>query len=94
MAEAWEEVQLPKALTSENGAKGLLIGEFYEEWPWTCHSCGGIGKDDTTEDGKDDVCLECNGQGRGHDRIPVAWTTIKAIYRKIVEHYTSNQIFK
>lgn len=47
--------QLPRKLTAENGAKALLIGEFFETGSY----------------------------------LPVSWTTIKAIYAKIVEHFAT-----
>lgn len=55
---------MPCSLTAENGAKGLLIGEFFYENEYE------------DEDG------EYHTQ-----KIPLEWTTIKDIYKKIVEHY-------
>ena len=80
-----ENAILPKELTAENGAKALLIGEFHETVnipnPDYCgDQCGDC--DLNCED--DDPCkiLESSPQ-----KVPVSWTTIKAIYKKIVNHY-------
>lgn len=70
-------VQLPTSLTAENGAKELLIGEFYEELKVDCPHCYGDG------------CDECIDVGYEMVKVAVEWTTIKEIYKKIVAHYTS-----
>ena len=71
-------VAMPKALTAENGAKGLLIGEFSVEADLTCSACYfGIPKDD---------CEVCGGEVEYRQFFPIDWTTIKAIYAKAVEH--------
>lgn len=67
-------VKLPRKLTAENGAKALLIGEFVEHVSRTCPECAGEG------------CEDCKGIGGWSDPVPVSWTTIKEIYKKIVEH--------
>lgn len=71
-------VRLPRALTAENGAKALLIGEFHETCTMSCPECDG-----------DEECLAdcstCHGQGYINQRVPVEWDTIKNIYAKIVE---------
>ena len=55
---------LPEELTAENGAKGFLSGEFFEEFE--------VYDDD----------------GEAHiQKVPVSWTTIKDIYKKIVKYY-------
>ena len=71
-----QTVVLPKKLTAENGAKYLLLGEFYSEVVVSCEDCYG----------DDDSCHQCKGSGSITMRVPVSWTTIKAIYDKIVKH--------
>jgi len=72
-------VLLPRKLTAENGAKSLLMGEFFEKRDRECPECF------------DDVdriyCDLCDGEGHIYDNTMISWTTIKAIYDKIVEHY-------
>lgn len=55
---------MPCSLTAENGAKSLLIGEFFYENEYE------------DEDGEYQT-----------QKIPLEWTTIKDIYKKIVDHY-------
>jgi len=73
-------VVMPIELTAENGAKGLLIGEFYEtvevDNPEYC-GCG--------------ECDWCRGAGLNEpqnfdEKVPVSWTNIKEIYKKAVEN--------
>lgn len=67
---------LPKELTAENGAKSILIGEFYSEIVVPCPDCeGGDGSEDYD-------CGFCNSSGTVTERVPVSWTTIKEIWRK------------
>ena len=73
---------MPRELTAENGAKELLLGEFWETAPAACPECFG-GADG---DGEDDQCPNCNGTGEVSQDVPVNWTTIKAIYAKAVQH--------
>ena len=70
---------MPEALTAENGAKKLLIGEFFEEVKVDCCKCYGDG------------CDECEGRGHYVMKVPVQWTTIKAIYAKTVEYFKNEQ---
>ena len=72
-----DKVMMPKRLTAENVAKALMIGEFFEE---------------KTEYCRYEVCMPgdcpaCGGTGHVTTRIPVSWTTIKAIYKKAVDHF-------
>lgn len=71
-------VLVPKKLTAENGAKGVLSGEFSETKFINCPECFG-----------DDDCETCDGSGRIEITIPVTWTTIKAIWAKGVEHFVA-----
>jgi len=74
---------MPSELTAENGAKRLLLGEF----------------SGTIEISNPDYCgcdiEECNFCRDYPDtpetilmNVPVDWTTIKDIYRKIVDYYS------
>jgi len=76
-----ERVLMPKSLTAENGAKGLLIGEFYEEIQEQCLAYGDICHDDD--------CADCHGTGEFTVKVPVQWTTIKEIYAKAVKHLST-----
>ena len=69
-------VTVPKKLTAENGAKGVLSGEFSETKFINCPECFG-----------DDDCETCDGSGRIEITVPVSWTNIKAIWAKGVEHF-------
>lgn len=77
MTESTKTVMMPRTLTAENGAKGLMSGEFYETTTYECHSCLDMISPD---------CHRCGGSGIIKKRIPVSWTTIKEIYTKAVEH--------
>jgi hypothetical protein len=66
-------VMLPRALTAENWAKALLTGEFFETFRVRCQTCS-------------QNCEECELDTEMH-KVPVSWTTIKAIYKMIVEHF-------
>ncbi|EDS5483489.1 hypothetical protein JHG98_001182 [Salmonella enterica] len=69
-------VLVPNRLTAENGAKGVLSGEFSETKFINCPECFG-----------DDECEICDGSGRLEITVPVTWTTIKDIWAKGVEHF-------
>lgn len=71
-------VVVPKRLTAENGAKGLLVGEFSETTFINCPECFG-----------DDECETCDGSGRIEITVPVSWTNIKAIWAKGVENFAA-----
>lgn len=71
-------VMVPMRLTAENGAKGVLSGEFSETKFVNCPECFG-----------DDECETCDGSGRIEIKVPVSWTTIKEIWIKSVEHFAA-----
>ncbi|EAB1703052.1 hypothetical protein MVQ41_001194 [Salmonella enterica] len=71
-------VLVPKKLTAENGAKGVLSGEFSETKFINCPECFG-----------DDDCETCDSSGIIEITVPVTWTTIKAIWTKGVEHFAA-----
>lgn len=73
-------VLMPRDLTAENGAKGLLIGEFSESLECHCYECDGTG----LQNGFD--CEVCDGDGRYLQPVVVGWTTIKDIYKMAVKH--------
>ena len=72
---------MPKALTAENGAKELLMGEFSEKIILICPDCEGFFYDLPT-----DQCGTCNNTGTVTKEVDVSWTTIKAIYAMAVKH--------
>jgi len=71
------KIIMPHSLTAENGAKALLSGEFHETVIIPCSAC--------EENGYDELCEECTGAGEYALKVPVSWTTIKEIYRKVVD---------
>ena len=79
-----DTVIMPKNLTAENGAKGLLSGEFKERIIVPCCDCHGEGIDDDGE-----YCLECGGAGSFSVVVSVNWTTIKEIYAMAVKHLST-----
>lgn len=64
---------MPVTLTSENGAKRALSGEFSIPRSVTCPECGGDG------------CSDCDGRGDWNEDQIIDWPTIKLIYQKAVE---------
>lgn len=71
-------VMVPKRLTAENGAKGVLSGEFSETTFISCQECFG-----------DDDCDTCDGSGRIEIKVPVTWSTIKSIWDKGIEYFAA-----
>lgn len=71
-------VIVPKKLTAENGAKGVLSGEFSETTFISCPECFG-----------DDDCDTCDGSGRIEIKLPVTWTTIKSIWDKGIAYFAA-----
>lgn len=82
-----EKVILPKELTAENGAKALLMGEFFEETKarnpqWCADDC------ERTELADCSTCMEVDDKDKEEyftQKVPVSWTTIKEIYKMIVK---------
>lgn len=70
-------VNMPDTLTAENGAKGLMIGEFSENMQIVCPECGG--------DEPGDDCDLCDGGGLMTEVVVISWTNIKSIYKMAVE---------
>lgn len=75
-------VFMPRELTAENGAKALLSGEFFEDVRVPCEDCEIYMLDDN----EGIECEHCDSTGFATGKVPVSWTTIKAIYAKAVEH--------
>lgn len=76
-------VMVPMRLTAENGAKGLLSGEFSETKFINCPECFG-----------DDECETCDGSGRIEITVPVTWTTIKEIWAKgILQQHQNRRMY-
>lgn len=76
---------LPLRLTAENGAKGLMIGEFFVSTRETCMTCEGSG--DHPELTRD--CEGCDGEGWNVGKAEVDWTTIKAIWHRAAQHFAA-----
>lgn len=70
-------IKMPARLTAENGAKSLMIGEFFEHIDIPCRY-------EVCTPGD---CPICAGIGSVTVRVPVSWTTIKAIYAKAVDFF-------
>lgn len=70
---------VPKKLSSENGAKKALYGEFEETVVMDCDHCEGAGHI------HDEICNECDGAGQYSIWLPVSWTNIKAIWEKAID---------
>lgn len=71
-------VMMPKELTAENGAKGLMSGEFSQKCPVICPDCS-----DTFDN---EGCVTCGGDGELYQNINISWTNIKEIYAMAVKH--------
>lgn len=79
------KILMPVALTAENGAKSLLIGEFHETISIQCNECGGEGEID------EQICDECEGAGSHNYKVSIGWDTAKDIYATAVKHLGENQ---
>ena len=79
-------VIMPKALTAENGAKGLLIGDFHEEITLPCPECWDLNDDDA-----DDDCEICKGDGKYIQKVVISWTNMKDIYKMAVKNLGKEQ---
>jgi len=65
-------ILMPRGLTAENGAKGLLMGEFKIDVDMVCTSC--------YNDAPDFDCETCGGDVNFTQKVTIDWTTIKEIY--------------
>ena len=72
-----ETVMMPKELTAENGAKGLMSGEFNEVVETACPVCFEYNEPD---------CTGCSGTQSIEITVPVSWPTIKSIYAMAVKN--------
>lgn len=81
-------ILMPKALTAENGAKGLLSGEFFEETIYCCPDCDG----GEYQELETDRCGTCDDTGEMVEKVTVSWTTIKEIYAMCVEHLQIKEV--
>ena len=77
--DAVAQILMPTELTAENGAKDLLIGEFFENLSLACQECDTEG------------CIDCEGTGYTVIKIPVSWTNIKGIYKKLSQHFGEDE---
>ncbi|WP_323600655.1 DUF3850 domain-containing protein [Pseudomonas putida] len=69
---------MPRQLTSENGAKALLLGEFKLEVTRECPEC--LELDEPAEG-----CEICDGEGEYAQRHIIPWDKIKFIYSEAVK---------
>lgn len=76
--------RMPLELTAENGAKALLVGEFFETYeivnPEYC-GCGDCDYCNMYPDEPETIA----------EKITVSWATIKDIYKKIVDFYVNER---
>ena len=79
---------MPRNLTSENGAKQSLMGDFHVLFREDCPECDGVGGSD---DGQH-TCMICDGEGYQILKIPIPWDTIKDIYKRIVSDVEAGYI--
>ncbi len=77
-------ILMPLKLTAENGAKGVMSGEFKETLIMSCEHCDGDG---FTNGFVDIVCEECDGAGDYSLGVAIGWDTIKEVYDRIVGHF-------
>ncbi len=82
--ERWNRRALPEAMalvpqeiTAITWHKAGMIGDFKESVEVMCSDCN--------QDDPDPECGECGGEFFYQQDVPVSWTTIKAIHRRIVE---------
>lgn len=73
-------MDMPERLTFENGAKAHLMGRFELEVDVICSDCNGEG------------CKSCCGAGETSEYALIPWTTIKDIYKSVVDGVKSGQI--
>ncbi|QZI68714.1 hypothetical protein K5F93_20235 [Pseudomonas protegens] len=69
---------MPKKLTTENGAKALLLGEFKLQSTQECSECREF---EEPAEG----CEICDGEGEYGQKHTIPWDLIKFIYSKAVE---------
>ena len=74
MTDSSQKLFMPATLTAENGAKGLLSGEFFTERTIQCPECLSMDEQD------DESCPECFGTNQIKVKTTIDWTTIKEIY--------------
>lgn len=76
-------VLVPSTLTAENGAKGELSGEFSEQiYVANPEYCGC---------GECDCCIEAKEPERLKQEVPISWATIKDIYAKAMNLFSSSR---
>lgn len=81
----WEQVSkrldglalVPREISAATGHKAGMIGDFNESVEVMCSEC--------EQDDPDPDCGECGGEFFYQQDVPVSWTTIKAIHKRIVE---------
>lgn len=68
---------VPREITAETGHKKGMLGDFHETIEQGCPECMEC-------EGQSD-CEICGGRGVYLQRVPIEWSTIKAIHRRMVE---------
>jgi len=68
---------MPVRLTAENGAKGLLLGEFQLSVTQDCPECAELEE-------PSEFCNICDGEGEYGQQHTIPWDQIKFIYSKAV----------
>ena len=83
-------ILMPRALTAENGAKALMLGEFKDTIELQCAcvekdtvepQCSCVGCEESN-----DECEICNGDGTYLQEVTIDWSVIKSIYARAAEH--------
>lgn len=74
---------MPIRLTAENGAKGLLLGEFKLEVTTECPECREL--EEPLEG-----CEVCDGEGEYGQQHMISWDQIKFIYSEAVKGLAKN----
>lgn len=72
---------MPGQITAENGAKGLMLGEFKVEHQATCPDC--------QEGDADPECEICQGEVQYTQLVTVPWDTVKEMYARAVKHLSA-----
>ena len=76
-------ILMPRELTAENGAKGLMSGEFSVSEHIVCGQCD---NGDSGQDREYEACEFCEGQGGYNLKISIGWDEIKDIYAMAAKH--------
>ncbi|GAN55210.1 hypothetical protein [Tanticharoenia sakaeratensis] len=85
-------ILMPDYEAFSNAAKGAMIGEFSERVEITCSECEGDGLGPASPHCEgESTCEQCGGSGTVWQRVPVSWTTIKAIYKRATDLFAPQE---